>query len=208
MQHHGEHHFARSPRKLQRITRNVSSKSLYRSGAEFLPPSVVWTRAGQKCHVPASPPVRLVMLFGCCGRCARDRSQGGYFYNVLTLTFGCRKQNQLGHGLFGRRFMECLNPHPIEIRHAKYIASGEYYSFAVNEKDNMNMWAWGLNSFDQGGWQRLGAPAVSDENPRSLRRGCGMAGRWAPPLGSGNSRRAVLCVGPVGRRAAGHRLQP
>ena len=66
--------------------------------------------------------------------------------------WGCGEQNQLGRRLFGRRYMECLNPHPIEIKHAKYIASGEYHSFAIDKKDNV--WAWGLNSFGEAGYAK------------------------------------------------------
>lgn len=46
--------------------------------------------------------------------------------------WGCGEQNQLGRLLFGRRFLECPNPRPVEIKMVKYIASGEYHSFAVD----------------------------------------------------------------------------
>lgn len=63
--------------------------------------------------------------------------------------WGCGEQNQLGRLLFGRRFMECLNPHPVEIKGVKQIASGEYHSFAIDNRDNV--WSWGLNSFGEAG---------------------------------------------------------
>ncbi|KAK3938515.1 regulator of chromosome condensation 1/beta-lactamase-inhibitor protein II [Diplogelasinospora grovesii] len=72
--------------------------------------------------------------------------------NGVVWAWGCGEQNQLGRRLFGRRFMECLNPHPIEIKNVKYIASGEYHSFAVDKKDNV--WAWGLNSFGEAGYAK------------------------------------------------------
>lgn len=66
--------------------------------------------------------------------------------------WGCGEQNQLGRRLLRRRLVECFNPHPIEIKDVKYIASGEYHSLAVDQKDNV--WAWGLNSFGEAGYAK------------------------------------------------------
>lgn len=68
--------------------------------------------------------------------------------------------------------MECLNPHPIEIRDIKYIASGEYHSFAVDKKDNV--WAWGLNSFGEAGYAKAaGSDSVLLPYPMKIPGLCG-----------------------------------
>ncbi|RYO90011.1 hypothetical protein DL766_006643 [Monosporascus sp. MC13-8B] len=86
--------------------------------------------------------------------------------------WGCGEQNQLGRRLFGRRFMECLNPHPTEIRDVKYIASGEYHSFAIDKKDNA--WAWGLNGFGQAGHAKAaGSDSVLLPYPMRIPALCG-----------------------------------
>ncbi|CRK12469.1 hypothetical protein BN1708_010509 [Verticillium longisporum] len=64
--------------------------------------------------------------------------------------WGNNEQNQLGRRLFGRD-QDSLIPHQIRVcrNNAKYIASGEYHSFAIDKKDNV--WSWGLNSFGEAG---------------------------------------------------------
>lgn len=64
--------------------------------------------------------------------------------------WGSSGQNQLGRRLFGRH-QESLIPRLVEVCRgkAKYIASGEYHSFAIDHNDNV--WAWGLNSFGEAG---------------------------------------------------------
>ncbi|KAF4468644.1 Regulator of chromosome condensation beta-lactamase-inhibitor II [Fusarium albosuccineum] len=67
--------------------------------------------------------------------------------------WGAHEQNQLGRRLL-RRHQEHLRPRPVEVcrNQAKYIASGEYHSFAIDRKDNV--WAWGLNSFGEAGYAK------------------------------------------------------
>ncbi|KAH8676909.1 regulator of chromosome condensation 1/beta-lactamase-inhibitor protein II [Ilyonectria robusta] len=64
--------------------------------------------------------------------------------------WGSGHQNQLGKRLVGR-YQDGLTPRRVEIfrNKAKYIASGAYHSFAVDQKDNV--WAWGLNGLGQAG---------------------------------------------------------
>ncbi|PNH58282.1 hypothetical protein VD0002_g9245 [Verticillium dahliae] len=64
--------------------------------------------------------------------------------------WGNNEQNQLGRRLFGRD-QDSLILHQIRVcrNNAKYIASGEYHSFAIDKKDNV--WGWGLNSFGEAG---------------------------------------------------------
>jgi len=64
--------------------------------------------------------------------------------------WGNNEQNQLGRRLFTRD-QDSLVPHQIRVcrNNAKYIASGEYHSFAIDKKDNV--WGWGLNSFGEAG---------------------------------------------------------
>ncbi|KPM39872.1 hypothetical protein AK830_g6690 [Neonectria ditissima] len=64
--------------------------------------------------------------------------------------WGSHHQNQLGKRMFARHH-DGLIPSRVEIfrNKAKYIASGAYHSFAVDQKDNV--WSWGLNGFGQAG---------------------------------------------------------
>ncbi|KAG6013054.1 hypothetical protein E4U54_007142 [Claviceps lovelessii] len=68
--------------------------------------------------------------------------------------WGSYEQNQLGRQPFGRYQSETLRPRQVRVctRPIKYIASGEYHSFAVDRKDNV--WAWGLNSFGEAGYAK------------------------------------------------------
>ncbi|GAO15590.1 hypothetical protein UVI_02050230 [Ustilaginoidea virens] len=68
--------------------------------------------------------------------------------------WGSYEQNQLGRQPFGRYQSETLLPRQVRVcpRPIKYIASGEYHSFAVDKKDNV--WAWGLNSFGEAGYAK------------------------------------------------------
>ncbi|KAI1122958.1 regulator of chromosome condensation 1/beta-lactamase-inhibitor protein II, partial [Nemania abortiva] len=64
--------------------------------------------------------------------------------------WGYNEQNQFGRRLFGRR-SDSFVPSQVRVcrNNAKYIASGEYHSFAVDNNDNV--WGWGANSFGQAG---------------------------------------------------------
>ncbi|QPG98366.1 hypothetical protein C2857_007536 [Epichloe festucae Fl1] len=68
--------------------------------------------------------------------------------------WGSYEQNQLGRQPFGRYQSETLLPRQVRVctRPIKYIASGEYHSFAIDRKDNV--WAWGLNSFGEAGYAK------------------------------------------------------
>ncbi|KAI5466488.1 putative Ran exchange factor Prp20/Pim1 [Mariannaea sp. PMI_226] len=67
--------------------------------------------------------------------------------------WGSYEQNQLGSRPFGR-YQETLIPREVRICPSpiKYIASGEYHSFAIDRRDNV--WAWGLNSFGEAGYAK------------------------------------------------------
>ncbi|UKZ57228.1 hypothetical protein TrVGV298_011081 [Trichoderma virens] len=64
--------------------------------------------------------------------------------------WGSGEQNQLGRRPFGR-YQNTLTPRRVEVCRgkARYIASGDYHSFAIDAKDNV--WGWGLNSFGEAG---------------------------------------------------------
>lgn len=64
--------------------------------------------------------------------------------------WGSGEQNQLGRRPFGRH-QDTLTPRRVEVCRgkARYIASGDYHSFAIDAKDNV--WGWGLNSFGEAG---------------------------------------------------------
>lgn len=65
--------------------------------------------------------------------------------------WGSNDQLQFARRLFGRD-QDCLRPRLVRVcrSNAKYIASGEYHSFAVDRDDNV--WAWGLNCYGQAGY--------------------------------------------------------
>ncbi|KAM0427594.1 hypothetical protein ACHAPT_007555 [Fusarium lateritium] len=68
-------------------------------------------------------------------------------------SWGSYEQNQLGSRPFGR-YQETLVPREVRICPSpiKYIASGEYHSFAIDRRGNV--WAWGLNSFGEAGYAK------------------------------------------------------
>jgi regulator of chromosome condensation len=55
--------------------------------------------------------------------------------------WGAGEQNQLGRRILGRHQTEAFKPRRVEIarNNTKYIASGQYHSFAIDGKDNV--WA-------------------------------------------------------------------
>ncbi|KAI5459639.1 regulator of chromosome condensation 1/beta-lactamase-inhibitor protein II [Mariannaea sp. PMI_226] len=88
--------------------------------------------------------------------------------------YGAGEQNQLGRRLLGRRRLECLVPTRVGVcrRDAKFIGSGEYHSFAIDNKDNV--WAWGLNSFGEAGYAKAaGSDSVVLPYPMKVRDLCG-----------------------------------
>lgn len=68
--------------------------------------------------------------------------------------WGSYEQNQLGRQPRGRYQSDALLPREVRVcpRPIKYIASGEYHSFAIDDKDHV--WAWGLNSFGEAGYAK------------------------------------------------------
>lgn len=87
--------------------------------------------------------------------------------------WGSNDQLQFARRLFGRD-QDCLTPRLVRVcrSNAKYIASGEYHSFAVDRDDNV--WAWGLNSFGEAGY----APTAGKDSailpwPIKIRDLCG-----------------------------------
>ena len=63
--------------------------------------------------------------------------------------WGNGQQAQLGRRIIERRKVNGLYPERLALRRIKYIAAGNYHSFAVTEKGIV--YAWGLNSFRQTG---------------------------------------------------------
>ncbi|ATY64110.1 Ran exchange factor Prp20 [Cordyceps militaris] len=87
--------------------------------------------------------------------------------------WGAHEQNQLGRRLL-RRHQEHLKPRLVQVcrGRAKYIASGEYHSFAIDHKDNV--WAWGLNSFGEAGYAKeAGGDSAVLPYPMMIRDLCG-----------------------------------
>ncbi|CAK7240342.1 MAG: hypothetical protein STHCBS139747_001781 [Sporothrix thermara] len=80
-------------------------------------------------------------------------------------TWGNAEQNQLGRRIVDSRQQHerqqnkaslsldtdvvGLIPQPVHIRDVRYIATGEYHSFAVDRRNNV--WAWGFNGFGETG---------------------------------------------------------
>jgi regulator of chromosome condensation len=88
--------------------------------------------------------------------------------------WGSYEQNQLGRQPFGRYQQETLLPRQVRVctRPIKYIASGEYHSFAIDRKDNV--WAWGLNSFGEAGYAKeAGGDEAILPYPMKIRDLCG-----------------------------------
>ncbi|MBE7181896.1 MAG: hypothetical protein INR71_11945, partial [Terriglobus roseus] len=65
--------------------------------------------------------------------------------------WGAGQQMQLGRRINERHQDAALDPTSVAIprQKVKFIGSGEFHSFAIDEKDNV--WAWGLNSFGETG---------------------------------------------------------
>lgn len=63
--------------------------------------------------------------------------------------WGNGEQSQLGRRILQRRANLSFVPQRVEIcrNNAKYISSGQYHSFAVDNRNNV--WAWGLNSYGE-----------------------------------------------------------
>jgi regulator of chromosome condensation len=70
--------------------------------------------------------------------------------------WGTGEQNQLGRRVIERTSRLALRPADIGLRGKKIIkiGSGDYHSFAVDNKDNL--YSWGLNSFGQTGIPKIG----------------------------------------------------
>ncbi|KAF2964343.1 hypothetical protein GQX73_g9222 [Xylaria multiplex] len=86
--------------------------------------------------------------------------------------WGYNEQNQFGRRLFGRQHDSFV---PSQVRvcrgNAKYIASGEYHSFAIDRRDNV--WAWGANSFGEAGDpETAGSDSAFLRSPVKVRQLC------------------------------------
>ena len=70
--------------------------------------------------------------------------------------WGTGEQNQLGRRVIERTSRLALKPTEIGLRRRKIvkIGSGDYHSFALDDKDNV--YSWGLNSFGQTGIPKVG----------------------------------------------------
>lgn len=88
--------------------------------------------------------------------------------------WGSGEQNQLGRRVMERRKLGCLTPSRVGIcrGNAKFIASGEYHSFAIDQKDNV--WAWGVNSFGEAGYvEAAGSDSALLPHPMMVQDLCG-----------------------------------
>ncbi|KAI5860381.1 regulator of chromosome condensation 1/beta-lactamase-inhibitor protein II [Durotheca rogersii] len=88
--------------------------------------------------------------------------------------WGASEQNQLGRRVLPRRYLESFKPSRVGVcrNNAKFIASGEYHSFAIDRKDNV--WAWGLNSFGEAGDAKgAGGNSILVPYPTKVRDLCG-----------------------------------
>ena len=84
-------------------------------------------------------------------------------------SWGCNEQNQLGRRISTRLGSDAMTPGRIGIRGVKYVASGDYHSFAIDNANNV--WAWGLNSFGQAGYPKTaGANAALTPYPMKIRK--------------------------------------
>ncbi|KAI5864013.1 putative Ran exchange factor Prp20/Pim1 [Durotheca rogersii] len=85
--------------------------------------------------------------------------------------WGCNDQNQFGRHLYGA-YSDPLTPRQVRVcrNKAKYIASGEHHSFAVDRDDNV--WAWGMNSFGEAGHTRTAGTNSAFINPTKIRYLC------------------------------------
>jgi regulator of chromosome condensation len=100
------------------------------------------------------------------------------------------ESNQLGRRLLGRRSHQSITPHLVEVcpKRAKYIASGEFHSFAVDREDNV--WAWGSNRFGEAGYARdAGSDSVLLPYPMKIR---GLCGRGVILLAGGANHSAAV----------------
>ncbi|KAL7941410.1 regulator of chromosome condensation 1/beta-lactamase-inhibitor protein II [Trichoderma barbatum] len=83
-------------------------------------------------------------------RDSQDDMRSCFDHNGTIWSWGGGEQNQLGRRPFGRH-QDTLTPRRVEVCRgkARYIASGDYHSFAIDAKDNV--WGWGLNSISEAG---------------------------------------------------------
>jgi regulator of chromosome condensation len=87
--------------------------------------------------------------------------------------WGISEQGQLGRRLLPRSANLDLVPHRVEIcrKNAKYIASGQYHSFAVDNRDNV--WAWWLNSYGEARHIKRSGDSTSLPYPMKIPGLCG-----------------------------------
>ncbi|KAK1764429.1 regulator of chromosome condensation 1/beta-lactamase-inhibitor protein II [Phialemonium atrogriseum] len=124
--------------------------------ADHFPPGTrfVQVAAGDNCSFALTD---TGLVYG-WGTFRNSKGEERFGYDTLDITgniwaWGSNEQNQFGRRLFGRH-QDNLRPCQVRVcpNNAKYIASGEYHSFAVDRKDNV--WAWGLNSNGQAGYPK------------------------------------------------------
>ncbi|KAI0974987.1 regulator of chromosome condensation 1/beta-lactamase-inhibitor protein II [Xylaria arbuscula] len=86
--------------------------------------------------------------------------------------WGYNEQNQFGRHLFGRQ-QDSFVPSQVRVcrGNVKYIASGEYHSFAIDRQDNV--WAWGANSYGEAGDPKTaGSDSAVLQAPIKIRHLC------------------------------------
>lgn len=85
--------------------------------------------------------------------------------------WGCNDQYQFGRHLYGR-YSDPLAPRQVRVCRdkAKYIASGEHHSFAIDRDDNV--WAWGANSFGEAGHAKTAGSNSAFTRPMKIRDLC------------------------------------
>ncbi|CAG9954063.1 unnamed protein product [Clonostachys rosea f. rosea IK726] len=105
--------------------------------------------------------------------------------------WGAFEKNQLGTRPFGRH-QETLLPRQVRVCRTpiKYIASGDYHSFAIDRKDNV--WAWGLNSFGEAGYAKdAGSDSAILPYPMKIR---GLTGQGVVALDGGAHHSAAVTL--------------
>ncbi|KAG6138278.1 hypothetical protein E4U24_008247 [Claviceps purpurea] len=104
--------------------------------------------------------------------------------------WGSYEQNQLGRQPFGRFQSETLLPRQVRVctRPIKYIASGEFHSFAVDRKDDV--WSWGLNSFGEAGYaKQAGGDQAVLPHPMKIP---GLCGKGVTQMAGGSHHSAAV----------------
>jgi regulator of chromosome condensation len=106
--------------------------------------------------------------------------------------WGYNELNQFGRQLFGRH-QDSFVPSQVRVcrGNAKYIASGDNHSFAIDRQDNV--WGWGLNNFGQAGDPRTaGGDSAFLRTPVKIRH---LSQKGVTTLAGGSFHSAAITAG-------------